>query len=90
MSKLAEFRNFQLVSWYLMFITIFYYIPKGAEIVLIKREHIKDIACLSGKLELNLNGIVQSITGFKKFRIDTDEFFGTALEDTYVLTTNRV
>jgi len=70
-------------------ITIFYFIPKYAEIVLIKRDHIKDIACLSGKLELNLNGIIKQIIGFKKFRIDTDEFSGVALEDTYVLTTNR-
>ena len=69
-------------------ITIFYYIPKGAEIKLIKREYIKDMACLSGKLELNLNGVVQYITGFKKICLDTDEFEGVALEDSYVLTTN--
>ena len=46
------------------------------------------MACLSGKLELNLNGVVQYITGFKKICLDTDEFEGVALEDSYVLTTN--
>ncbi|MFA5207259.1 MAG: hypothetical protein WC428_01015 [Candidatus Paceibacterota bacterium] len=70
-------------------ITIFYFLPKGAEVVLLKREYIKDIACLSGKLELNLNGIIQLISGFNKFCLDTDEFQGVALEDTYILTTNR-
>jgi hypothetical protein len=70
-------------------ITIFYYIPKGAEVAIEKRPFIKDMACLSGKLELHVNGDILHISGFKKFRIDTDEFFGKALEDTYVLTTNR-
>ena len=70
-------------------ITIFYFIPKDAEIVLKKREYIKDIACISGKLELNLNGIIQQITGFKKIHLDIDEFQGIAIEDSYILTTNK-
>lgn len=70
-------------------VTIFYYLPKGANIVPIKREYIKDMACLSGKLELNINGFIQYVTGFKKIVVDCDEFQGIALEDTYVLTTNR-
>jgi hypothetical protein len=70
-------------------ITIFYFIPKGAKIDLIKRKYIKDISCISGKLELNIGGINQQICGFKKIHIDTDEFQGVALEDTYVFTTNK-
>jgi hypothetical protein len=70
-------------------IVIFYFLPKGAIIELKKRDYIRCISCLSGKLELIINNKVICLTGFKKFCFDSDEFQGVALEDTYVLTTNR-
>jgi len=69
-------------------ITIFYFLPKGAIIELKKREYVKTILCLSGKLEVNVNGTVIYLTGFKKLSLDVDEFQGIALEDSYALTTN--
>jgi hypothetical protein len=69
-------------------ITIFYFLPKGAIIELKKREYVKTISCLSGKLEVNVNGTVIYLTGFKKLSLDVDEFQGIALEDSYALTTN--
>jgi len=70
-------------------ITIFYFLPKDAIIVLKKRDYIHCVSCLSGKLELDINGEKSILTGFKKICFDTDEFQGVALEDTYVLTTNN-
>jgi hypothetical protein len=70
-------------------ITIFYFLPKGADVVPIKRDYIHSMACLSGKLQININGELQTITGFKKIAFDSDYFEGVALEDTYILTTNR-
>ena len=69
-------------------ITIFYFLPKGAILELKKREYVKTISCLSGKLEINTNGTITYLTGFKKLCLDVDEFEGVALEDSYVLTTN--
>jgi len=71
-------------------ITIFYFLPKDAIIVLKKRDYIHCVSCLSGKLELDINGEKSILTGFKKICFDTDEFQGVALEDTYVLTTNKI
>jgi hypothetical protein len=70
-------------------ITIFYFLPKGAIVVLKKRDYIHCVACLSGKLELDIEGKKTVLTGFKKICFDTDEFQGIALEDTYVITSNK-
>ena len=70
-------------------IAIFYFIPKGAIIELKKRDYIHCMACLSGRLEIRYSGDTHILTGFKKICLDTDEFEGVALEDTYVLTSNK-
>ena len=70
-------------------ISIFYFLPKDAVIELKKRDYIHSVACLSGKLELTIDGIKNILIGFKKISFDTDEFQGIALEDTYVLTSNK-
>ena len=67
---------------------IFYYIPKGANIELKKREYIRTITCLNGLLELNIDGILMYITELEKVILDSDTWQGKALENTYVLTTN--
>jgi len=69
--------------------TIFYFLPKGAIIEYKKREYIKCITCLSGKLELNIDGEVLFIEAFKKYHIKSEEFHGIALEDTYIVTSNQ-
>jgi hypothetical protein len=69
--------------------TIFYFLPKGAIVELKKREYIHCISCISGKLELNIEGTVHYLTAFKKICFETDEFYGVALEDTYVFTSNK-
>jgi len=69
--------------------TIFYYLPKDAIIELKKRDYICCMTCLSGKIEIKFNGKTEILTGFKKICLDSDEFEGVALEDTYVLTTNK-
>lgn len=70
-------------------ITIFYFLPKGAVVEIKKRDYIKCLACLSGTFELKFNGNTHILTGFKKICMDVDEFEGIALEDTYILTSNR-
>ena len=68
---------------------IFYFLPKGAVVELKKRDYIKCLACLSGRFELKFSGKTEILTGFKKICLDTDEFEGVALEDTYILTSNK-
>jgi hypothetical protein len=70
-------------------VVIFYFIPKGAIIERKKRDYIHCISCISGKVELNINNKIECLTGFKKICFDAEEFEGVALEDTYVLTSNR-
>jgi len=70
-------------------ITIFYFLPKGAIIELKERDYIHCVACLSGKLELKIGEVTELLTGFNKVCFDTDKFEGVALEDTYVITSNR-
>lgn len=71
-------------------VNIFYFLPKDAVIELKKRDYIHSVACLSGKLELNIDSVSHMLTGFKKISFNTDEFQGLALEDTYVLTSNKI
>jgi len=70
-------------------VVIFYFLPKGAVVELKKRDYIKCLACLSGSFELKFGGNTHILTGFKKICIVGDEFEGVALEDTYILTSNK-
>ena len=71
-------------------ILIFYYLPKGTIIELKKKDYIKSIVCLSGKLELNIEGKKSNLNGFKKISLESNEFQGIALENTYAITRNDV
>jgi hypothetical protein len=68
---------------------VFYFIPKGAIIEHGKRDYIKCITCLSGKLELNVGNEIFTIEAFNKIHLKSDEFRGIAIEDTYVVTSNK-
>lgn len=70
-------------------VTIFYFLPKGAIIERKKRDYIKCIACLSGELEIIEESQTRYLTPYKKFCLNTDEFHGIALQDTYVITSNH-
>jgi hypothetical protein len=69
-------------------IIIFYYIPKGAHIILKKRDYIRTITCLNGFLELDVNGKLIYVSELEKVTIDFDEWQGRALENTYAVTSN--
>lgn len=66
----------------------FYYIPEGAYIILKKRDYIHTITCLNGILELDVNGKLIYISELEKITLDSDEWQGRALENTYVVTTS--
>ena len=70
-------------------VIMFYFLPKGAVIERKKRDYIKCIACLSGELEIVEETQTRYLTPYKKFCLDSDECHGIALEDTYVITSNR-
>jgi hypothetical protein len=70
-------------------IVIFYFVPKGAVVQLAKRDYIRCLACLSGRFELKFSGKTHILTGFNKICLDTNEFEGIALDDTYILTSSK-
>jgi hypothetical protein len=69
---------------------VFFFIPKGAHIEHKKRDYIGCITCLTGELELNVNNEIVCLEGATKMCLDTDEFHGRALKNTYLITTNTV
>lgn len=69
-------------------IVIFYYIPKGAYIVLKKRDYIRTITCLNGTLELDIESKLIYVSELEKITLNSDEWQGRALENTYAVTTN--
>jgi hypothetical protein len=71
-------------------ITVFHFIPKGTILKLEKRDYIQSIICLSGKLKLEVNNETLLIDAFNKTTLKSNEFKGESLEDTYVITSNRV
>lgn len=71
-------------------ITIFHFIPKGTILKLEKRDYIQSIICLSGKLKLQINNETLLIDAFNKTTLKSNEFKGESLEDTYVITSNRI
>lgn len=70
-------------------IVIFYFLPKGAIVKKMKRNYIKNMTCLSGKLEIvESNNTTSYLTAYNRFYLNSNEFHGIALEDTYVITSN--
>lgn len=65
---------------------VFHFIPKNTILSYKKREYVRSIICLSGCLELNVNGILHRIDKYSKIRIENNKFEGIAFEDTYIIT----
>jgi len=70
-------------------IIIFFYLPKGAYFELEKRDYIGFMTCLNGKLELNFDNKIRILNPYTKICLNSDTFEGRALENTYVITTNK-
>ena len=70
-------------------IIIFNFIPKGTKLDIKVRTHIQCMTILSGKLELNDCDGASLIDSYSKIVLNNNEFGGIALEDTYVVTSNK-
>ncbi len=70
-------------------IIIFFYLPKGAYFELEKRDYIGFMTCLNGKLELSFDGKIRILNSYTKICLNSNIFEGRALENTYVITTNK-
>ena len=70
-------------------LTIQHFIPRGTIFEMEKREYIRSIICTSGKIDITINNEVIHVDDFKKIDLDTDSFSGIALEDTYIITSNK-
>lgn len=68
---------------------LFHFIPKNTILLHKKREYVRSIICLSGNLELRVNNNLVVVNKYTKTCIDDIEFNGIALEDTYLLTSNK-
>jgi hypothetical protein len=70
-------------------IIVFHYIPKNTVFEHKKRDYIKSITTLSGKLELIINGEPLVIDNYCKIVLEDNTFSGVALEDTYTVTSSK-
>jgi len=70
-------------------IIVFFYLPKGAYFELEKRDYIGFMTCLTGKLELIMGNTIRILNSYTKISLDSDTFEGRALENTYIVTTNK-
>lgn len=70
-------------------ITVLHYIPKNTKLEFIKREYVKTVLCISGKLELIVDNETIILDEHKKIHITNSEFEGYTYEDTYVITQNK-
>ena len=71
-------------------IVYFMFLPKNAIFNLMKRDYIGYISCLSGKLEININNKIRMLENHSKICLESDYFQGKALENTYIITTNKL
>jgi len=68
---------------------VFFYFPQGAYFGFKKRSFIKCITCLNGKIKINFRDKIMVLESFNKVCLEDDEFEGVALENTYLITTNK-
>lgn len=71
-------------------IVYFMFLPKNAIFDLMKRDYIGCISCLSGKLEINIDNKIRMLENYSKICLESDVFQGKALENTYIITTNKL
>jgi hypothetical protein len=70
-------------------IVVFFYLPKGAYFDLRNRDYICHMTCLNGKIEIEYNNETRILNAYNKIFLNTKIFEGHALENSYVVTTNR-
>lgn len=70
-------------------VVIFFYLPKGAYFEFNKKDYIGFMTCLTGKLELNVDNNIRILNPYTKISLNSEMFEGRALENTYVITTNK-
>jgi len=70
-------------------VVVFMYLPQGAFFDLKKRDYISTITCLNGKMEIDFGDNIRVIETNTKICVETDIFQGKALENTYIVTTNK-
>ena len=68
---------------------IFFYLPQGAYFEFKKRSFIKCVTCLSGRIKIDFRDKIMVLESFNKVYLEDDEFEGVALENTYLITTNK-
>jgi hypothetical protein len=68
---------------------IFFFIPKGTIFERKKRDYIGSIICINGNLELEIGDKTMFLEGYTKICLEDNEFYGKALENTYLITTNK-
>ncbi len=70
-------------------VVLFFFLPKGSFFEFKKRNYISSITCLSGKIEIDWKYKNHILESYNKMSINTDIFQGKALENTYLITTNK-
>lgn len=63
-----------------------FFLPKGTILDIKKREYAGCITCLSGELELDVNGKVVHFYSHTKKCLDSDIFQGRVIKDSYIVT----
>jgi hypothetical protein len=71
-------------------IVVLFYLPKGTMLEMKKRDYINFITCLSGSIELNVNNKTIFLESYKKISLEHNVFSGRTIENTYLITTNRL
>ena len=69
---------------------IFFFLPKGSSFEQKKRDYVSSITCLNGKLKIDFEDSTHYLESNTKMDIKSNVFQGSALENTYILTTNKI
>lgn len=68
---------------------MFHYLPKGSDFDLKQRFFIENIICLSGKMDVFVNGETILVENYRKICINSNNIGGKVYENTYLLTINN-
>jgi hypothetical protein len=69
-------------------VIIYVFIPKNTVINEDKKDYIRTLIVLSGKIEININNEKTTLTGFTKTTLNIEKLNAIALEDSYLITSN--
>lgn len=67
---------------------VFFFLPKGSIFDLKQRFHIGDLTCLNGKIDVTVANKTRQLSGYSKISVDSDEVIGSAVENTYLITSS--